>query len=76
MNGDSEERKRLLQLIRRIAREVAYEVMDEHLTDCKHEEKSAEDVLENEDLGSNCRSFEDKVNRQRRRAEPILKREE
>jgi len=31
--------KKLEQLIRRIAKEVAYEVLDEHLNDYEHKEK-------------------------------------
>ena len=36
------EHKRLVELIRRVARDVAYEVMDEHLDDYEHKEKPAE----------------------------------
>jgi len=31
-----EEEKQLIELIRRIAKEVCYEILDEHLTDYKH----------------------------------------
>lgn len=41
--GSNGERERLVQLIRRIAWDVAYEVMDEHLDDYEHKEKPAED---------------------------------
>ena len=48
MNEDSkrEERKRLVQLIRRLAREEAYNVLDEHLSDYEHKQKpiSEEDL--------------------------------
>jgi hypothetical protein len=37
----SKSQKRLLRLIRRIARETAYEVLDEHLNDYEHKEKPA-----------------------------------
>lgn len=36
-------REELVRLIRRIAREVAWEVVDEHLDDYEHREKPAED---------------------------------
>jgi hypothetical protein len=36
-------RKQLQRLIRRLAREVAWEVIDEHLCDYEHKEKPAED---------------------------------
>jgi hypothetical protein len=36
------ERERLVRLIKRVARDVAYEVMDEHLDDYEHKEKPAE----------------------------------
>ena len=35
-------REKLILLIRRIAREVAWEVIDEHLEEYKHKEKPAE----------------------------------
>jgi predicted nucleotidyltransferase len=38
--------KRLVWLIRRIAREVAYEVMEEHLDDYEHEKKYADEMNE------------------------------
>jgi len=48
MNEDSkrEERRRLVQLIRRLAREEAYNVLDEHLSDYEHTQKpiSEEDL--------------------------------
>ncbi len=34
--------KRFVELIRQVAHDVAYEVMDEHLDDYKHKEKPAE----------------------------------
>lgn len=40
---NEEERRRLVRLVRQIAREVAYEALDEHLEDCEHKEKPAED---------------------------------
>ena len=38
--------KELVRLIRRIAREEAYEVIDEHLDDNEHKEKPPERRLE------------------------------
>jgi DNA-binding FadR family transcriptional regulator len=35
--------QKLVQLIRRIAREEAYEVIDEHLDEYEHKEKPVED---------------------------------
>lgn len=37
--------RRLVQLIRQIAREEAYTVMDEHLDDYIHKEKPANDAF-------------------------------
>jgi len=37
--GSEMRNKKLEQLIRRIAKEVAYEVLDEHLNDYEHKEK-------------------------------------
>ena len=37
------QRKELMRLIRSQAREVAYEVIDEHLNDYEHKEKAAEE---------------------------------
>ncbi|MCW3983998.1 MAG: hypothetical protein NWE96_08375 [Candidatus Bathyarchaeota archaeon] len=34
----------LVELIRRIAREEAWQIMDEHLDDYEHKEKPSEDV--------------------------------
>jgi hypothetical protein len=49
MSEDSEEQhKRLVELIRKIAKEVCYEILDEHLADYTHKEKPAEEVLEGE----------------------------
>jgi hypothetical protein len=44
MSEDSElkQRKKLLQLIRQIAREEAYAVLDEHLSDYEHKQKPPE----------------------------------
>ena len=39
-----EEQKRLIQLIRRIAREEAWQALDEHLSDYVHEEKKIGEV--------------------------------
>jgi hypothetical protein len=36
-------RKKRLNLIRQVAKEAAYEVLDEHLSDYEHKEKPAED---------------------------------
>jgi hypothetical protein len=35
-------RKKRLNLIRQVAKEAAYEVLDEHLSDYEHKEKPAE----------------------------------
>jgi len=40
-DSDSEH-EHLVRLIRRVARDVAYEVMDEHVDDYEHKEKPAE----------------------------------
>ena len=37
------ERKELMRFIRSQAREVAYEVIDEHLNDYEHKEKAAQE---------------------------------
>lgn len=39
MTEDSEEHKRLIRLIRQIAREEAYAVLGEHMDDYEHKEK-------------------------------------
>jgi DNA-binding FadR family transcriptional regulator len=39
MNETCSKHKRLIMLIRRLAREEAYEIMDEHLEDYEHKEK-------------------------------------
>ena len=39
-----EKHKNLVRLIRQIAREVCYEILDEHLSDCEHMAKSADNV--------------------------------
>lgn len=46
MTGDSSSEKyaRLVRLIRRIAREEAWQIIDEHLEDYVHSEKPAEDM--------------------------------
>ncbi len=36
--------KNLSQLIRRVAREEAWQILDEHLADCMHQEKPAEEA--------------------------------
>jgi len=46
--SEEEEYKKLVRLIRRIAKDLFYELMDEHLTDYEHKEKPAEDVLDHE----------------------------
>jgi len=43
MSSEDSKHKRLVRLIREIAREEAWEVIDEHLSDYKHKEKPAED---------------------------------
>jgi len=47
MTEDSKHEE-LVRLIRRIAREEAWEVIDEHLEDYLHKEKPAEEVSSNE----------------------------
>jgi hypothetical protein len=46
MTGDlgTKKRSRLIRLMRRIAREEAWQIMDEHLSDYVHEEKPVEEV--------------------------------
>jgi len=46
--AEEEKHKKLVQLIRRIAKDVFYELMDEHLEDYEHKEKPAEEVLDHE----------------------------
>jgi DNA-binding FadR family transcriptional regulator len=50
MSEDSklEKRKRLVQLIRQIAREEAYAALDEHLSDYEHRQKPPEEVDRND----------------------------
>jgi len=43
MSEEGSEHECLVRLIRRVARDVAYEVIDEHLDDYEHEEKPGED---------------------------------
>jgi len=42
--SEEEKHKKLVQLIRKVAKDVFYELMDEHLDDCEHKEKPAEEV--------------------------------
>jgi len=42
MNDENEDHRRLCELIRRIARDLFYELMDEHLEDYDHGEKSCD----------------------------------
>jgi hypothetical protein len=46
MTGDlrPEKHTRLIQLTRKIAREEAWQAIDEHLTDCEHKQKPAEEA--------------------------------
>lgn len=44
MESKREECRRLVKLIRQIAREEAYAVLDEHLNDYEHKEKPPEEV--------------------------------
>jgi len=46
--AEEEEHRKLVRLIRRIAKDVFYELMDEHLTDYEHKENRAEEVLHHE----------------------------
>jgi hypothetical protein len=43
MSSEDSKHKRLVHLIRDIARDVAWEVIDEHLDEYEHKEKPAED---------------------------------
>lgn len=43
MSSEDSKHKRLVRLIRQIAREEAWKVIDEHLNDYEHKEKPAED---------------------------------
>ena len=43
MSNERYNHERLVRLIRRIAREEAWEAIDEHLEDYEHKEKPAED---------------------------------
>ena len=42
--SEEEKHKKLVQLTRKVAKDVFYELMDEHLDDYEHEEKPAEEV--------------------------------
>ena len=45
MSGDEiAGQKDIIQLIRRIARKEAWQILDEHLADCMHHEKPAEEA--------------------------------
>ena len=46
MSENSEENKRLVELIRKVRREQITEAFDQHLTDYEH--KESEEVIENE----------------------------
>lgn len=41
--SEEPEHEELVRLIRRVAREVAWEIIDEHLDDYEHKEKPPED---------------------------------
>jgi predicted translin family RNA/ssDNA-binding protein len=41
----SEKREKLIRLMKTIAREEAYAVVDEHLTDYEHKEKPAKELI-------------------------------
>ena len=43
-DAQPDERSQLIQLIRRIAREEAWQILDEHLADFMHQEKPAEEA--------------------------------
>jgi len=43
MSNEGMSYEKLVQLIRRIAREESYEVIDEHLDEYEHKERPAED---------------------------------
>lgn len=43
MSSERSSHERLVRLIRKIAREEAWEAIDEHLEDYEHKEKPAED---------------------------------
>ena len=40
---DEAERKKLIRLVRKVARETAWEVIDEHIEEYEHKEKLAKD---------------------------------
>jgi len=42
--SDNPQELKNIRLIRQIAKEEAYNVLDEHLTRCKHEKKQAEAI--------------------------------
>ena len=44
MSNEKSDYTRLVELIRRIAREEAWQAIDEHLSDYEHKEKPAEDA--------------------------------
>lgn len=44
MSEDPEQRKRLIALIRRIAREEAWQAIDQHSEDYEHKQKPADEV--------------------------------
>lgn len=37
--SDQESHRKLVELIHRVAKDVFYELMDEHLSDCEHKKK-------------------------------------
>lgn len=41
---DVEKNRKLVQIVRQIAKEVCYEILDEHLSDYEHKEKKAEEA--------------------------------
>ena len=43
------DKKQLIELIKRLAKEICYEILEEHLTDYKHERRLASrEVLDDE----------------------------
>ena len=44
MSNEKSDYTRLIELIRRVAREEAWQAIDEHLSDYEHKEKPAEDA--------------------------------
>lgn len=46
--SENEENKEFIELIRRIAKDLFWELMDEHLEDYEHKEKQSKELLDHE----------------------------